>query len=82
MKHDISKLHPIHQKNFQELLSLNLPDGGTVPEAKLDELYDFYLDLNETVPDIIGKHEKDMTKAQKARYKAKAKEMNNEPNRG
>lgn len=68
MKHDLSKLHPIHQdlyKQFQESeYTPNVPD----------ELYEYWLDLNNTVPDIIGKHEHEMTTGQKKRYQAKLKE--------
>jgi hypothetical protein len=69
MKHDISKLHPIHQKTYREFV-----ESTFTPNEVPDELYNLWLDLNETVPDIIGKQEKDMTKDQKKRFKDKVKE--------
>ena len=70
MNHDLSKLHPIHQQAYNEFVrSRHTPD--IVP----DELYAVWLDLNETVPDIIGKQQADMSKAQKVRYEAKALEF-------
>jgi len=70
MKHDISKLHPIHQKTYKEFV-----ESVYTPNEVPDELYDYWLDLNETVPDIIGKQEDEMTKAQKKRYHAKVQEL-------
>lgn len=70
MKHDLSKLHPIHKKMYMEFVT-----SEYTPNEVPNELYEYYLDLNETVPDIIGKHEKDMTKSQKIRFKAKVKEL-------
>ena len=67
MKHDLSKLHPIHRELYQQFQeSQHTPDVS-------DELYNFYVELNQEVPDIIGKQEKNMTKEQKVRYKAMAK---------
>ncbi len=68
--HDISKLHPIHQKTYKEFV-----ESKFTPNEVPDELYEYWLDLNETVPDIIGKHEHEMTKEQKTRFKAKEKEI-------
>ena len=45
------------------------------PNKVPDQLYDFYLHLNETIPDIIGKQEHEMTKSQKTRFHAKLKEI-------
>ena len=73
MEHDITKLHPIHQKAYQEFIS-----SEYTPNEVPDELYEVWLDLNKTVPDIIGKQEEDMTSKQKARYEAKMEEVNNE----
>lgn len=70
MKHDISKLHPIHQKTYREFV-----ESTFTPNEVPDELYNLWLDLNETVPDIIGKQEHEMTKPQKKRFKDKAKEI-------
>jgi len=70
MKHDISKLHPIHQKTYKEFV-----ESDYTPNEVPDELYELWLDLNQTVPDIIGKQEEEMTKSQKARFKAKIKEI-------
>lgn len=70
MKHDISKLHPIHQKTYREFV-----ESTFTPNEVPDELYNLWLDLNETVPDIIGKQEHEMTKSQKKRFKDKAKEI-------
>lgn len=74
--YDLSKLHPIHQKSMKQhlvtLRGLRTPDG----RLATDVAYEKYLDLNQTVPDIIGKHEHQMTKAQKTKYRAKAEELN------
>lgn len=75
MKHDISKLHPIHQRMYKEFVN-SIYTPNEVP----DELYNLYLDLNETVPDIIGKQEHEMTKDQKKRFKAKLKETQEKRN--
>ena len=75
MEYDLSKLHPIHQESMkQHVVTLR---GFKTPDGRLatDVLYEQYLDLNETVPDIIGKQEKNMTKGQKTRFKAKLEEM-------
>lgn len=74
--YDLTKLHEIHQESMkQHMVTLK---GVRTPDGRLatDVLYEKYLDLNETVPDIIGKHEHQMTKAQKTRFKAKVKELN------
>jgi len=60
MKHDLSKLHPIHREAY-----LGFAFGVT------DELYDFWLGLNESIPDLIGKDPKTMTKANKERLQAR-----------
>lgn len=73
--HDISKLHPIHQQTYKEFV-----ESKYTPNQVPDELYELWLDLNETVPDIIGKEEKDMTKDQKKRYKDKVKETESNRN--
>lgn len=67
---DFTKLHPIHQEQMEESVAC-----GLIPPEGIQKLYDFYLDLNETVPDIIGKQEEDMTKKQLARYEAKKAEL-------
>lgn len=41
MKHDISKLDPIHQKMYQEFISSEF-----TPNEVPDELYDVYLKLS------------------------------------
>ncbi len=41
MKHDISKLDPIHQKMYQEFISSEF-----TPNEVPDELYDTYLKLS------------------------------------
>lgn len=80
--HDLSKLHPIHKKAYEEFQkSEYTPD---VPDA----LYEMYVELNKKIPDIIGVQEKDMTKEQKQRYeemkqkfdKPVAAPMTNNPN--
>lgn len=43
MKHDISKLDPIHQKMYQEFISSEF-----TPNEVPDELYDVYLKLSKT----------------------------------
>lgn len=45
MEHDISKLHPIHQKAYQEWVGEPLLKGSPVP----DELYAVWLELS-TIP--------------------------------
>lgn len=67
---DLSKLHPIHQEAYAQAAT-----SPHVPPEALAKLYEVYLDLNETVPDIIGKQEDDMTKSQKRRYAAKVEEL-------
>lgn len=67
---DFTKLHPIHQEQMEESVAC-----GLIPPEGIQKLYDFYLDLNETVPDIIGKQEEDMTKSQKTRFDAKVEEI-------
>lgn len=42
MKHDISKLHPIHQKMYHEFVS-----SEYTPNEVPDELYNTYLALSE-----------------------------------
>lgn len=73
--HDISKLHPIHQQTYKEFV-----ESKHTPNEVPDELYELWLDLNETVPDIIGKQEDEMTKEQKKRYEAKVKETESKRN--
>ena len=41
MKHDISKLHPIHQKMYQEFISSEF-----TPNEVPDELYKVWLELS------------------------------------
>ncbi len=41
MKHDIKKLHPIHQKTYQEFVS-----SQYTPSEVPDELYAIWLELN------------------------------------
>lgn len=65
-------------KEHYESLKGAITTGG---QDACDALYNFYLNLNQTIPDIIGKQPEDMTKSQKVRLKAKEKEINNEPNR-
>lgn len=76
MEYDLSKLHPIHRKSFNEFINSEFKDARTSDgRFGRDVLYEQYLDLNQTVPDIIGKHEHQMTKAQKLKYRAKVKDI-------
>ena len=50
MKHDITKLDPIHQKMYQEFISSEF----TLNEVP-DELYDVYLKLSKTPKKDWGK---------------------------
>ena len=69
MKHDLTKLHPIHQQRYKEF-----QESPLTPDV-LDELYLTWLDLNKTVPDIIGKQENELTNKQKERLAEKIEEM-------
>lgn len=75
MDYDLSKLHPIHQETMKQhmitLRGLRTPDG----RLATDVAYEKYLDLNKTVPDIIGKQEDELTKSQLERYEAKKEEL-------
>lgn len=77
MKYDLTKLHPIHQKSFQEFIDTAEFRESRAPDGRLarDVLYEKYLDLNRTVPDIIGKQPSQMSKVQKVRYEAKRDEL-------
>ena len=50
MKHDISKLHPIHQKAYQEFVS-----SEYTPNEVPDELYNVWLTLSEIPQKDWGK---------------------------
>lgn len=50
MKHDISKLHPIHQKSYQEFVS-----SEYTPNEVPDELYNVWLTLSEIPEKDWGK---------------------------
>ena len=50
MKHDISKLHPIHQKAYQEFVS-----SEYTPNEVPDELYNVWLTLSEIPEKDWGK---------------------------
>lgn len=49
-KHDITKLHPIHQKMYQEFIS-----SEYTPNEVPDELYDTYLKLSKIPKKDWGK---------------------------
>ncbi len=75
MEYDLSKLHPIHQEAMkQHLVTLQ---GFRTPDGRLatDVAYETYLNLNQRVPDIIGKDESEMTKKQKTRIEAIVAEL-------
>lgn len=50
MKHEISKLHPIHQKSYQEFVS-----SEYTPNEVPDELYNVWLTLSEIPEKDWGK---------------------------
>lgn len=50
MKHDISKLHPIHQRAYQEFVS-----SEYTPNEVPDELYNVWLTLSEIPEKDWGK---------------------------
>lgn len=50
MKHDISKLHPIHQKTYQEFVSSEF-----TPNEVPDELYNVWLTLSDIPEKDWGK---------------------------
>lgn len=50
MKHDISKLHPIHQRAYQEFVS-----SEYTPNEVPDELYNVWLTLSEIPQKDWGK---------------------------
>lgn len=50
MKHEISKLHPIHQKSYQEFVS-----SEYTPNEVPDELYNVWLTLSEIPQKDWGK---------------------------
>lgn len=50
MKHDISKLHPIHQKAYKEFVS-----SEYTPNEVPDELYEAYLKLSKIPKEDWGK---------------------------
>ena len=50
MKHDITKLHPIHQKAYQEFVS-----SEYTPNEVPDELYNVWLTLSEIPQKDWGK---------------------------
>lgn len=52
MKHEISKLHPIHQKMYQEFVS-----SPFTPNEVPDELYNTYLELSKIPKKDWGKQE-------------------------
>lgn len=52
MKHDISKLHPIHQQAYQEFVSSEF-----TPNEVPDELYNAYLKLSKIPKKDWGKQE-------------------------
>lgn len=75
MNYDLSKLHPIHREAIKQhmatLATVRTPSG----RLACDVLYEQYLDLNQTVPDIIGKHQHELNNSQKNRLKNKIKEL-------
>ena len=50
MEHDITKLHPIHQKAYQEFIS-----SEYTPNEVPDELYEVYLKLSKIPKKNWGK---------------------------
>ena len=50
MKHDLSKLHPIHQKTYQEFVSSEF-----TPNEVPDELYNVWLTLSKIPKKDWGK---------------------------
>lgn len=51
MKHDITKLHPMHQKAYQDFISEPILKGAPVP----DELYNVWLKLSKIPQKDWGK---------------------------
>ena len=70
MEHDLSKLHPVMKQHY-----LDFVDSQYTPATVPDELYNLYLDLSTTVPDIIGKQPEEMSKKQLRRYEDKVEEL-------
>ena len=70
--HDLSKLHPKHIERYKEFQTN--PDTPDVP----DDLYEFWVNLNKDIPDILNKDESDLTKKQKVRL-AKFLELKGKP---